>query len=123
MANRIVKLSEEASNANLSLLERYPRSKPIDMKPNNNCQDQVVYGSNLSSTIRYPFYTKITRHMIKIPKNTYNMLIGVIISDGWLIVQKSEARFGFKQSLDKFEYFYTVFSKLTLFILPRVNKD
>lgn len=51
--------------------------------------------------------------MIKIPKNTYNMLIGVIISDGWLIVQKSEARFGFKQSLDKFEYFYTVFSKLT----------
>jgi hypothetical protein len=86
MANRIVKLSEEASNPNLSLLERYPRSKPIDMKPNNNCQDLVVYGSNLSSTIRYPFYTKITRHMIKIPKNTYNMLIGVkLISEAWMV--------------------------------------
>lgn len=71
----------EASDE-LCLKDRYPRSKQIDMDPNNDCTDIVVLGSNLGSTINYPFYTKITRHMIKMPKRTRDMLVGVIISDG-----------------------------------------
>nr|YP_010691047.1 LAGLIDADG endonuclease [Phellinus igniarius]WBU93148.1 LAGLIDADG endonuclease [Phellinus igniarius] len=60
--------------------------------------------------------------MIKIPNtilagNNFDIksiLIGIIISDGWLQINKSgNTRFFFKQSLDKIEYFLYVFNKFS----------
>lgn len=100
--------------SSLNLLKRFPRAKKNYLPKNEKCKDLVIFGSNLSSTIGYPYYTIIIRHMIELPSNIYDMLIGILLSDGWLIINKqNNARFGFKQSLARFEYLYTVFMKLS----------
>src|SRR6266481_2216409 len=98
----------------LNLLERFPRSNRNYLPSNNKCKDLVVYGSNLSSTVNYPPYTSIVRYMVKIPHNLFPLLVGLIISDGWLQINKvGNTRFFFKQSTDKLEYFFYVFNKLS----------
>ena len=106
----------------INILDRFPRSNRNYLPSNHKCKSLVVYGSNISSTIGYPTYTTIVRHMINIPTifNTdkkyelESILVGIIISDGWLSINKSgNTRFFFKQSLDKIKYFFNVYNKFS----------
>jgi disulfide oxidoreductase YuzD len=98
-----------------SLLKKFPRSSLNYLPSNDINKELVVYGSNLSSTVNFPFYTQIVRHMVKIPLNVYSVLIGIILSDGYLSIEnnsknKAGARFKFKQSIAKTDYVLTVFN-------------
>jgi hypothetical protein len=57
----------------------------------------IVYGKNLTSTIGYPPYTSVTIYMVNIPIYLMPMLVGLIISDGWLQINNSgNTRFSLK---------------------------
>jgi hypothetical protein len=117
----------------LNLLDRFPRANKNYLPSNNHCKDLVVYGSNLSSTIGYPVYTTIVRHMVNIPNimssgqfyELESILIGILISDDWLSINKSgNTRFIFKQSFDKIEYFFHVFKRFSHYCSnsPQIKK-
>ena len=54
--------------------------------------------------------------MVDLPYNLRSMLGGLIISDGWLEINKSgNTRFFFKQSIDKSEFVLFVFTKFSHF--------
>lgn len=110
MTSRIINKNKDT----LNLLDRFPRSNRNYLPNNNKCKELVVYGSNLSSTIKYPSYTSIVRYMENIPHSFYPLLVGLILSDGWLQINKvGNTRFFFKQSTENLEYFFYVFSKFT----------
>ena len=67
------------------------------MPANNQCKDIVLWSSNLSSTVNYPKFTPIVRHMVAFPSNLRSMLGGLLISVGWLEISKTgSTRFFFK---------------------------
>jgi len=106
MTSRIILKNKNTLNK----LERFPRSNKNYLPCNNNCKAIVVWSKNLvpSSTVNYPKFTYIVRHMVKIPTPLYSMLGGLIISDAWLQMNKSgNTRF----------FFNKVFLILLLFIL------
>ena len=110
MTSRIIKKNKNTFN----LLEIFPRSNRNYLPANNRCKDLVVYGSNLSSTVNYPPYTSIVRYMVNIPFNLKPILVGILISDAWLQINKAgNTRLAFKQSIDKLEYFLYVLNKLS----------
>ena len=47
------------------------------------------------------------------PTDTYGILVGIVLSDGWLERRRKNARLGFAQSLDHFEYIWFVYSLLS----------
>jgi len=97
----------------LNLLDRFPRSKKY-LPDNKKCRELVIYGRNLTSTLGYPPYTSIVRYMVDIPNYLMPMLVGLIISDGWLQINKAgNTRFSLKQSIDKVEYILYCFTKLS----------
>lgn len=104
------------NNNTLNLLERFPRSNRNYLPANNQCKDIVLWSSNLGSTVNYPKFTSIVRHMVALPSNLRSMLGGLLISDGWLEISKAgNTRFFFKQSIDKSDFVLFVFSKLSHF--------
>ena len=142
-----------------NLLSNYPKSYSNYLPPNLECRDVVIYGTNLLCTVNYPYYTKIIRYMINIPNNILSPLIGILLSDGSITVSsirsprrgkrsqdispicnaygatacrsiyKGGGRFRFKQSINKIEYVYNVFSILSHycssyphFVKTRVNR-
>lgn len=111
------KMTSRIINKNtLNLLERFPRSNRDYLPANNCCKDLVVYGSNLSSTVNYPPYTSLVRYMVKIPSHLQSLLVGIILSDAWLQINKAgNTRLAFKQSMDKLEYLFYIFNKLSHF--------
>ena len=130
MTSRIIQ-----KNVNtLNLLERFPRANRNYLPSNNKIKDLVIYGSNLTNTVGYPYYTIIVRHMVNIPNRVISnkkyelesMLIGIIISDGWLGISKSgNTRLYFKQSFDKINYVLFVFNKLSHYCsnYPQIKKQ
>jgi heme/copper-type cytochrome/quinol oxidase subunit 1 len=110
MTSRIINKNKNS----LNLLDRFPRSNRNYLPANNRCKDLVVYGSNLSSTVNYPPYTSIVRYMVNIPSHLQSILVGILISDAWLQINKAgNTRLAFKQSIDKLEYLFYVFNKLS----------
>ena len=100
----------------LNLLERFPRSNRNYLQANNKCKDIVIWSSNLSSTVNYPKFTSIVRHMVSIPTNLRSMLGGLLLSDAWLTINKTgSTRFFFKQSMLNAELVIAVFTKLSHF--------
>jgi len=99
LTSRIIKKNKNIFN----LLDRFPRSNRNSLPANNRCKDLVIYGSNLSSTVNYPPYTSIVRYMVNIPFNLKPILVGILISDAWLQINKAgNTRLAFKQFIDKF---------------------
>lgn len=98
----------------LNLLERFPRSNRNYLPSNNKCKDIVLWSSNLCSTVNYPKFSSIVRHMVDLPYHLRSVLGGLLISDGWLEINKSgNTRFFFKQSIDKSELVLFVFFRFS----------
>ena len=80
--------------------------------PKGSGSNLVLYASNLSSTVGSR-YTSIERALIKIPTNKLSVFIGILLSDATLQKGRGDARLQFKQQYSHFEYFYSVFFKLS----------
>jgi heme/copper-type cytochrome/quinol oxidase subunit 1 len=110
----------------LNVLERFPRSNRNFLPANNNCKVVVIWGTNLESTVNYPKFTSIIRHMVDIPNNLRSMLGGLLISDSWLQINKlGNTRFFFKQSLNNSKFVFFVFSRINHYCssYPRITTD
>lgn len=91
----------------------------ISKYPDTNCKSIVVWGSNLGLTMHSSNYSKLIRNMISLPQYQHSVVIGLLLSDGWLRLSstnaknstfsKLNARLGFGQSFAKFDYFFHVF--------------
>jgi heme/copper-type cytochrome/quinol oxidase subunit 1 len=94
-----------------SLYAKFPRANRKYIKENNSIKDLVVFGTNLFSTVNYPTYNIIIQHMVKLPSNIKNIIVGLLLSDGWMQKQNlgGHARLFLKQSLDRSEYLLFVF--------------
>lgn len=79
-------------------------------------KDLVLWGSNLGSMVGVGRLTKIERCMIKLSPLHFSVIIGLLLSDGWLTLSSEKslnARLGFKQSLTQSTYVYHVFNLLS----------
>jgi len=140
--------SSPAGNAG----DDHPRSRWVGgrssfnyLAENIECKELVVFGSNLLSTVKYPYYTKIIRYMIDIPQRILYPLVGILLSDGSISIDKKYkapppggpwgapggvgGRFRFKQSIVKIEYVHLVFclvshycSSYPYFVKTRINR-
>lgn len=110
MTSRIVLKNKST----LNILERFPRSNRNYLPANNKYKTMVVWSSNLCSTVNYPKFTSIVRHMVNISPNLNSMLGGLLISDAWLEINKSgNTRLFFKQSINNSILVLFVFNKLS----------
>ena len=77
----------------------------------------VLWGTNLGSTAKTGRLTKIVRYMIELPSYQKSVIVGLLLSDGWLSRTESKneknARLGFRQSINKFEYVWYVFNVIS----------
>ena len=76
----------------------------------------VVWGTNLTSTVGTGRFTKQITHMINLPSYHFSVMVGLVLSDGWLTIPRPDrknARFCFLQSLDKAYYVWFVFNILS----------
>lgn len=96
---------------------------PVILNRNKNenskgaaCKDLVLWGKDLGSSVGSGRLTKIERNMIKLAPTPYSIIVGLLLSDGWLTLSTDKslnARLGFKQSLDKCSYVLFVFNQLS----------
>ena len=76
----------------------------------------ILWGVNLQSLVGYGRLKKNQAIMIVIPNFQLSVIVGLILSDGWLSYptkQSVNVRLGFEQSINKFEYFWIVFTILS----------
>ena len=73
--------------------------KASKYKP-TSCTSLVLYGTNLSSTVNMGFFSVNLRKLISLPTDNYSVVVGKLLSDGWLerYSLTSNTRFLFKQS-------------------------
>lgn len=111
----------------ISLYERFPRANRKYIRPNNNVLDIVPFGINLSSTLNYPNYTIILQHIVKLPENIKDIIVGVLLSDGYMQLTnkggKGQARLGFKQSFNRLPYVMDLYFTLSHYckFLPKIG--
>lgn len=117
-----------------NLLLKFPKSSLNYLLENLKSKDLVIYGTNLLSTINYPYYTKIVRYMVGIPMNIFYPLVGIILSDGNITLYNNNkykvgGRFRFRQSMKNIEYVHVVFclishycSSYPHFVKTKVNR-
>jgi len=55
----------------------------------------VIWGINLTSTVGIKF-TRKQLVMVQLAPYQYSVIIGLLLSDGWLIIASKNARLGFK---------------------------
>lgn len=82
----------------------------------NNQLSLVVWGTNLRSLVGTEKFTKQVSNMIKLPVYQKSIIIGLLLSDGWLTFASKthkNARLGFAQSLGNSNYFLYVFFQLS----------
>jgi len=82
----------------------------------NNSLSLVVWGTNLTSTVGVGRFSKQVRDMIQLPPYQKSVIIGLILSDGWLRFPSKtskSANLGLKQSVAHSDYVWFVFSFLS----------
>lgn len=78
----------------------------------------VLWGSNLTSQVGTGRFTKQISNMIQLPPHQKSVIIGLLLSDGWLIIASKtskNARLGFAQSLAHSGYLWFVFNLLSYY--------
>ena len=88
----------------------------MDADKNKENTNLVIWGENLPSSVGNKRLTKVERDMVKLPPFQHSVIIGLLLSDGWLTFGSSlhkNARLGFKQSLSNSEYVLFVFNILS----------
>jgi len=125
MANNLYNITAHYEN----LLIKFPRSSLNYLPINSESKELAIYGTNLMSTVKYPFYTKIVRYMVHIPNNILFPLVGIILSDGNISVEsnakyKAGGRLRFKQSIARCDYVYNIFCLISHYCssYPRLVK-
>jgi hypothetical protein len=76
----------------------------------------VIWGTNLTSLVGTGRFTKQVNSMINLTYYSNSVVIGLLLSDGWLVLpakRSINARLGFKQSLYKAGYVLFVFNALS----------
>lgn len=104
------------SDLHLGSKRSFSTRKSLINKRLSICTDLVVWGTNLPSLVGIGRHTKQEREMIKLPPFQYSVIIGLLLSDGWLIFPNTthkNARLGLAQSLDHSDYIWFVFSILS----------
>ena len=89
--------------------------KKFNFKTKNDSFALELWGTNLRSLIGYGKLTKQVRDMFVIPYYQKSVIIGLLLSDGWLTYASKtnkNARLGFKQSLYHYSYALFVFNQL-----------
>ena len=87
----------------------------------------VVWGTNLTSTVGEKFTLQELR-MMQLAPYQYSVVIGLLLSDGWLIFSNARAknaRLGFKQSVKNMSYVFFVFNILSHYCssMPSLTKS
>ena len=72
----------------------------------------VIFGTNLTSTVGIKFTLKQLA-MVQLAPYTRDVIVGLLLSDGWLSSDRKNARLGFSQSAVYGEYFWFVFCSLS----------
>nr|YP_009690314.1 LAGLIDADG homing endonuclease [Fomitiporia mediterranea]QEG57094.1 LAGLIDADG homing endonuclease [Fomitiporia mediterranea] len=104
MTNRLIHSSISTLN--------YKQINAIQGKIKSECKCLVIYGSNLGSTLKYEGFSSKLRAICKIPIPLHSILLGVLLSDGWLYKNKSsKTLLVFKQK--DFEYLWFVYTKFS----------
>lgn len=104
-------LNNKKINTNLNTI-------PKDLE----CKSLVVYGSNLGSTLKYKGFSSKLRSIYQIPKHLNSIILGVLLSDGYLYKNKNDKTLlAFKQK--NFEYLWFVYNKLSHYCrsLPKIT--
>lgn len=76
----------------------------------------VLWGTNLTSSVGLGKFTKQVSNMLKLPSYQKSVIIGIILSDGWIIVPvkgRINARLGFKQAVVHSNYVWHAFGLLS----------
>lgn len=89
-SNKGINLDENYNNVllpdltNKNIYKIFPRGNKFYIEPNNDIKDLVIYGDNLPSSFNLKEYTRIVRYMVNIPNRILYILVGIILSDGYL---------------------------------------
>lgn len=132
-------LPETFLSSEYSLLKLFPRSNRKYLVENNICKSLVVYGSNIESNVSNKKYTSIVSYMVGIPNRILFILVGLILSDGYLEYKSTKgkdkkidknlvlvnSRFRFKQSMIHVSYLLYVFSLLSHYCVspPKLKEE
>lgn len=73
----------------------------------------VIWGSNLVSSVGHTTFNKYISNSIKLNPYMLSVVVGVLLSDGWLNSNRKNVRLGLKQSLANFKYLWFVFTILS----------
>lgn len=84
----------------------------------------VVWGTNLTSTVGIGRFTKQVRDMIQLPAFQKSVIVGLILSDGWLRFPSKTSKsalIGFKQSLAHSDYIFLYFLFYLIIVIILLN--
>jgi hypothetical protein len=91
----------------------------VNKNNTSSCTSLVVWGNNMGSGVSYGRISTIIQSMFLFTNFQLSVLVGLLLSDGWLNIsspKSKNARLGFTQSFDKFEYFWLIFNIFAPFI-------
>nr|YP_010170425.1 LAGLIDADG homing endonuclease [Phanerochaete carnosa]QRZ60406.1 LAGLIDADG homing endonuclease [Phanerochaete carnosa] len=101
------------------------QSQIISQKVSTNCTSLVPYGTNLGSTLNMDRLSKNLQRLIYLPYNIYSIIVGKLLSDGWLDKENLNAntRFRFKQAVARSDYVIYSFLLLSHYCSSVPNLD
>lgn len=86
----------------------------VNVVKSTECTSIVVWGSIMGSNLSLKYISQLVRSMFQFTKFVRSVIIGIILSDGWLKKsgRQTNPKLGFEQSIVHFAYFWHVFNIL-----------